>query len=172
MLRIIKAFWDICLFRAGPQDLPTSSLLMAVALFGYGAASLLIAFAQFPPERVFAAVALDIVLLLMLAWAVLWVRSFMERFTQTLTALAGVGALMGFIAWPLAVWQADAVAQGPETAGVPSLIVLAWLAWHIAVVGHVLRHALSTMMSVGATLAVVYVYVGIRLTSILFGPLG
>ena len=38
MKELINAFWQICLFRLGPQDLPTSNSLMVLSAFAYALA--------------------------------------------------------------------------------------------------------------------------------------
>ena len=99
--------------------------------------------------------------------AALWVPSFMHRFTQTLTALAGSGAILGVVALPVLLWQKQI--GGADTGiTLPTLLILLWTAWNIVEVGHVLRHALSTLFAFGIALSVVYMYIASRLAQVLF----
>lgn len=50
----------------------------------------------------------------------------------------------------------------------PTLLLLALLFWNLVVVGHILRHALSTNLGMGAVLATVYMYVSLSIIKILF----
>ncbi|HHM05221.1 MAG TPA: hypothetical protein ENJ19_05705 [Gammaproteobacteria bacterium] len=163
----IKAFWTICTFNSAPQNLPASWTLLGITAVGYFAVSLMIAALQLGGAHAFPAALLDVVLLSALTRAVLWVRMFGERFVQTLTALTGTGALLGLVAVPVVAWHQRAQASGSD-ASLPALMLLAWMAWDLAVIAYILRHALSTVFYVGAALALVYAYIAYRLTTVLF----
>jgi len=90
------------------------------------------------------------------------------RLVQTLTALAGTGALLGLIGLPLIqqAAQAHQVEAGPSAG-----MVLAWLAllaWSIAVKAHILRHALSMRYGSGLLLAGVHTILAIAILESLF----
>ena len=52
--------------------------------------------------------------------------------------------------------------------GLPGLVFLAWLVWSLAVVAHVLRHALSTSMGFALLYTLGYLMISITLASLLF----
>lgn len=167
MLPLLKWFWGICLLRVAPQDLPTSQMLMTASLLCYFLVSLLVAWLQLTSAVFVPAALLDTACLVAFTVAALWVPSFMHRFTQTLTALAGSGAILGVVALPVLLWQKQI--GGADTGfTLPTLLILLWTAWNIVVVGHVLRHALSTLFAFGIALAVVYMYIASRLAQVLF----
>lgn len=169
MLPLLNQFWGICLLRVAPQDLPTSRSLMGMSLFFYFAVSLSVGWVQLAPNLAFPAALLDTAFLAAMTGAVLWVRSYLHRYTQTFTALAGSGALMGIVALPVLAWQQQSGTTPPDSGfTLPSLLLLLWTAWNIVVVGHVLRHALSTMFVVGIVVAVVYMHLAYSLARVLF----
>lgn len=168
MLPLLNQFWGICLLRVAPQDLPASRSLMGVSLLCYFAVSLAVAWIQLGTHLTLPAALLDTAFLAAVTGVVLWVRSYLHRYTQTFTALAGSGALLGLVALPILAWQKQ-VGAGPDAGfTLPGLLLLLWTAWNIVVVGHVLRHALSTMFAVGIVVAVVYMHLAFQLARVLF----
>lgn len=165
---MIRLLWDICFLRAGPQDLPASYSLMALAVTGYAAVAVLVAHISLPAHStaVLAAV-VDTSLLVVLSRVVLWTRMLTNRWAQTLTALAGTGGLFELILWPIDLWQQQNGTVEPVF-GLPLVLVLSILVWNVAVTGHILRHALSTSMFNGTLLAVVYTYVTISIFRAMF----
>jgi hypothetical protein len=168
MTKLIHLFWEICLLRAGPQSLPTSYSLLGLALGAYLAVAVLVAHAVLPDmgQAVMAA-AVDTFLLIALSRAVLWARMLGNRWPQTLSALAGTGCFFELILLPINLWQQQLGAVEPSF-GLPLVLVLTVLVWNVAVMGHILRHSLTTSLFNGTLLAVVYMYVTISVFRSLF----
>lgn len=95
ILRFLQSFLDIALWRKGPQDLPASTALAALALFAYMVAG-------FVRMRLFALdqstallfICIDALMLGGWLWLVLAFFGRRQRFVQTLTATVGVGLLV------------------------------------------------------------------------------
>ena len=170
MLSILKAFWDICLLRLGPQDLPASPLLAGMAAAAYVVVGWLLGLAQLPAGQALLGTLLDTLLLAVLARIVLWVRDRGPRFLQTFAALAGSGAVLGLLILPFLLWGRG----GPEAGPGPllPLLLLAWTVWGLVVMAHVLRHALDTRFVVGMGLSLVYLYLALRVVRAVLGPGG
>jgi hypothetical protein len=152
-----RAFLEIALGRRGPQDVPASHGLFLLSFAAYCAATFALTGLAEPLDVAFKAAAVDAVVLPAFALATLWLRSRQYRWLQSLTALAGVGALFTALAMaPFAV-----MAGMPETplSGIASVLVLALFAWNVLAVGHILRHALSVSFPVGVLVAMAYVAV-------------
>lgn len=167
MGKLIGRFIDICLLRAGPQDLPASSALLALTLLAYIASGVIVLLPSASPGSAVTQALVDTLLLAGLLRLALQWRGFPKRFDQTLAALAGAGAFLGMIAWPLvaSIYYADA--QG-LAAPFQSLLLLAVFVWTLAVIGHILRHALSTSYAVGFLFGTVYVMLSMGLLSWFF----
>lgn len=171
MSGLFRAFVALCLLRIGPQELPASRFLLALTLAVYAATSFALASLLVPMDRAISLVMVDIALLGGLTALVLWIRNYMARFVQTLTALSGAGAVFGLVSFPPLLWQAR-LDTGPSVPTLPGLLLLAVSVWSIVVIGHVLRHALSTVLGAGVLLAGVYSYISWQVMRILFGTLG
>ncbi len=160
-------FVDICRLRIGPQDLPTSTTLLVVSLLAYLALAIVLSLLQMPVIKSLLAAGLDTLLFAALSYFLLWARLLANRWVQTCTALAGSGVVLQLIALPFMIWQTR---LGPENsmAIVPTAFMMALLFWNLVVVGHILRHALSTTMGAGAVLATVYMFISMSIIRILF----
>lgn len=153
----LKTFFNLCLLRASPQDLPSSNRLLGAALVAHLAANLLTGLGETGLENALIAGAMDTLLLVALTHTGLMVRNLRERTRQTLTALAGSGALLAVLAW--------AVVTAAETVTAQAWLVwLPFLFWFLAVYGHILRHAFNTSVGVGLLLATGYVLLSLLVT--------
>lgn len=172
MGRLLQRFFDICLLRAGPQDLPASRFLLWVSLLAYGAVGLVMSAQNLDVGRAILLVVLDTALLAALLFALLWSRALLERLPQTLTALLGTGAILQLVALPILSWQQAGLGDDTITTAlmIASLLLWIWLLWDLLVIGHILRHTLSTRLPVGVLLALAYLFISYSVTRILFFP--
>ena len=156
--------------RLGPQDLPTSNLLMVMVLLSHTITSILLSTVHLEIGPSLLSGVIDTALLCALTATLLYATRLQVRLTQTLSALAGTGTLLGLVALPISSWLHAAQAGGSETV-TPALILLMLVGWSLAVMGHILRHALSTMLILGLVIASVMYWVTISIMTALF-PLG
>ena len=166
MYLLIKRFISICLFRATPQDLPTSTFLMLLLLLIYAFTGLLLAMNQATLLKAAAMVGVDIMLLAGLCWVLLWARALTHRYTQTLTALAGCSAILALCAWPLLLWQQ--YSGNDPSIMLISYLMWAWFFWQIMVFSHIISQALSSSLLTGMTLAVIYLFISYSVAQTLF----
>ena len=164
MLLILKLFLDICLLRANPEDVPASRLLMLLGMLVYCVSSLLITFIDNSTRTAIVAVAVGVLMMIGFALAGLWIRSFMNRAVQTVTALAGTGVIFNLISWPLAVLASQ---YSAEQLMFPRYLLLLLLFWNIAVIGHILRNALTIPYWAGVGISILYVFTYFRVMSVL-----
>lgn len=165
MSSLLRIFFDLCRFRSAPQDLPYSKFLMALCVACYFLVGFAIALAEQPLGQSIITASADAGLMVGLAYLGLWVRDFMPRVTQTITALAGTGTLFELIGWPLVTFL-QTLEEG-ETSSL-SLLLLGLVIWNIAVIGNILKHALEIPMWIGTGIALLYIYTSIRVMSVLY----
>lgn len=169
MTRILRTVFHLCLLRAGPQDLPASATLFGQALAAYAVAGWIVAVPELGGKNAAWLVLTDIVIIVVLTHFALRVWNFPRRQRQTLTALFGTGALFGFIGWPLIEWRA-ALGDQIEDIVRPTILLLVLMLWNLAVIGHILRHALSTSLINGILLAILYMIVALTVYQRVFAP--
>lgn len=164
---LIHPFVQICLLRMRPQDLPSSGTLLALVLFAHTLMGVMVAAVDLRFDQALAAGVIDTVLMCGLTTGLLMLRTLRERTVQTLTALAGAGCVIGFVAYPLSLWLHDAHRTN-EPSPALALLLLAVLGWSLAVSAHVLRHALSAPYYVGLLISVAFYWISIRILSSVF----
>lgn len=158
----LKLFIGICLLRASPQDLPLSRAGMLGALVAYAAAGVLGVLDVLTLENAMLAAAVDTLLLVAVTHLVLQWRRLENRLAQTLTALAGCGALLSLLAW-------GAAGLSRETLQ-PEWIWAAFLVWYTLVFGHIVRHALSITLAAGVAASLCYLIFSIGVTGLFMNP--
>lgn len=161
---LLQRFIEICLLKAGPQDLPSSGFLLILALLCYGLVGIGLSLNQATFATSLLMVLVDVMLLALMTYLLLWLRLLPQRFLQTLTALAGTGALLALAAWPLLLWQQQ------SAVGLASLLLWLWFFWNLMVFGHIIRHALTTRLTIGVVMALLYMYLSFNVSRALFGP--
>ena len=162
---LIVVIIDICLFKRGPQDVPASWLLFGLALIAYLIVGELLLMVEANWLEAALQALMEAGLLLGFCWVVLYLTGKAPRFLQTATALLATDAIIStpgalFLQW----WAAR-----PEIR-LFQMALFALMIWHIAVVTHILRHALSRPVVYGAVLAVLYIVVTYQIMSFVFSP--
>lgn len=165
-IALFKAFFAICRLQKGPQDLPSSRELLSVSLIAYTACSIGVGLLSMAPGSALVSGLADTGLMIVLTVAILRLRGFAARITQTLTAFAGTGTVLSLIALPF-LFAAHAARSRSGNAGVAGLLMLFIFFWNLIINAHILRHALSTRMVVGFALAVLYLLVLIGVLNML-----
>ncbi len=166
MLELIRAFIDICLFRRGPQDLPASSFLLYLTLTAYAGSNFLLALGSYTAATAAMASLADTALLAVLTLALLQLHGRAARVRQTLAALAGTGTVLAVLALPPSYWLTVQAARAELS--LPDLVVLGLFVWSLAVIGHIIRHALGTRLIVGVVVAMVFYWVAFSVQGALF----
>ncbi len=170
---LFSFFVDLCLLRSKPQQLPASSVLLALTLIAnVGIGLLLAAKVGYGIDVAWIASLLDSVMLLAFLYGVLVLKKSTPRFVQGGTALMGSMALLNLIAIPLlSLMTPSGEAQpGSQSALLALFIPLMWI-WSMVVIGHILRHVLSTTLAQGIGLGVIYTLFSIMVLRTLF-PVG
>lgn len=158
----LKLLLGICSLRASPQDLPATRAGLLAALLAYAAAGVLGVLDVVTLENAILAAAVDTLLLVAVTHLVLQWRRLENRFIQTLTALAGCGALLSLLAWG----AAGLVREVFE----PEWVWAVFLVWYTLVFGHILRHALSITLAAGVAASLFYLIFSIGVTGLFMNP--
>ena len=167
MSQLITILLNICLLRAGPQDLPASQTLLGLTMSSYVLISLLLSLPGYPAGTAILVAALDLGLLGAFAAALMYFFGKWARLQQTLTALTGTGTLLGLLALPVV----HLLFQGQEEnrlAGVAALFWLFLFGWSLLVVAHIIRHALSISFPYAIGISVLYTLLALQLMAALF----
>lgn len=172
MTQLLRLFVDICLLRRGPQDVPASTWLLRAALvFNAALSTLLLIVDGTPPVQSVLTVLAALALLFGLAWGALTWRKHATRFTQTMTALLGADSVISILALPVVYWLTMGIA-GNGVDPMAALLRVVLLFWSLAVMAHVMRHALQGAFALGMLFAVGYLAAQLMLLQLLFPRMG
>ncbi len=169
MSSVLQLFVDLVRLRARPQDLPASDGLLLVCALALAVTTTLALQPFYPLTTGSARVGLDLLLQVVIVQGALRTIGHPERFRQTFTAICGTGVIFTLLAWPLYTILVDRDPSHP-LAGASVLLVLGIYIWAVAVLGHILRHALEVRMSAALAFALLYVVVTTAIGETLLPP--
>jgi len=152
---LLRTMLELASGRRGPQDIPASRPLFALMFAIYLAATACLTAVAVDWLMAIKATLVDAVVMPVFVLTVLWLRNFTVRGLQTLTAMAGVGALFSLAAIPPFMITAG-MPESPLSA-LASVLVLVLFSWNVLVLGHILRHALALAFPAGVLVALAYV---------------
>ncbi len=160
MLNWIQFFFRVSFLKAAPQDAPTSRSVMYITVVLYFVIGLIITLHSQPWVQSVVTASIQTALVVFVTNLLVWIRSTPERFTQTITALMGTGALIGLFAVPVLNLMGTA---GSEE-NFASVLWVGLVIWETVVVGHILRHTMEASFIAGLGAALVYMYLSFAIT--------
>lgn len=162
MYELLKLFFDICLFKKGPQDIPVSKVLLRLLIPIYMFISFLIIILSSDIIDTILQVFLGVILILGSAWVILYVAKKLYRFQQTACALIGTDTVFSFFALPA---MATLIGQGTLLA---FIVVVLLMLWHWVVSGHIFSQALDQPFSFGLGISFLYILTSYQVMALLF----
>lgn len=162
---LARLFWDICLFRRGPEDAPASRSLMTATLFVYAAAGLVILSFDYDASAAIPATLIDTLFLMASAVVLLLLFRRPHRMRQTITALAGCGALISALAIPLQAWRSYGIAHHLDVS-MPELLLLGLFGWIVMVNARVFQRAIESNLTTAAIVALVQIILSQQLINL------
>ncbi len=148
MNRVLMNLAQMLRLRGGPQNLPSSWLLMIVLLAAYLVQNLVTG-QQLEDQNAAAKSLLAICLQVVVLTGLLIWRKHPERFAQTMSALAAMGIFFNMITWAL-------LSMSDPTSNQP-ILALIWFAvfiWSLFVDAHIYRNSLSVPFAMGMLVTV------------------
>ena len=161
MQQFIKLFWEICLLRKGPEDVPVATALFwGLFVIGF-AVDLFMAVNFVKFSSAIMLVSANTLVLFGVVILLLYIFRYQNRIIQTLTTLVGTGLIFSSIRIPLMLIFKII----PENAGIFGLIEIAVLIWSLVVVAHILRRSLSIEFFLAGMLSFGYFMVSYQLAN-------
>ena len=164
--------WGILVFRRGPQDLPGTRewTILAGAIYLLSGFTLL--HLRGVGGEIFPMLGLDLLLVCSFMYLLLQLMGRGPRLWQSLQALWLCGACLNFMALPFA----SSLANPPDDPGLwlelAVIMSLSLVFWSIALMAHVIRHALEWSFGRALLLALAYAVINILIHFQLFPPNG
>ena len=149
-MRFISFLFDVCLFRAGPEDAPpgtTWTLLAALLYLGVGLWSFSAIDRAIPPLlptlQSMAVLSAGVAI-------VLGASQQLPRLPQSLTTLFGTSALINVLATAVT----ELGVTGEQISAPAALTILVLFFWGLGIDGHIFRRALDSGFGTGLVVAV------------------
>ncbi len=143
-------FFDVAFLRGKPQDIPASNVLLVVTmLLDVATTYFLVSRSMVGASPV--AVVGHTLLMALLIYVVLWWRGRPARFQQTASALFGSGIVVTAVAF--GAIHLSGLAFDLNN---PKFMMMLWLIslWVLAIIAHVLRHALEVSMGMAILITI------------------
>lgn len=147
--------------RGGPQDFPGHWWLTILLVAAYLLQNLITGVQLDDADAAAKSIMAICLQVAVLAGLLQW-RGHPERFSQTLSALAAVGIIFGFMTRAL-LTQSD-----PSNQPVLALIYFALFFWSLFVDANIYRHALSLSLSIGVLISTLLMAASYALIEIFF----
>ena len=154
------AFCKMCLLRYRPQDIPASRELLALSIVLYFLLDLLLANLDENITHALPAAMVDTIFLLVFVLLLMLLCRKVNRWTQTVTALAGTGIVFGLLLMPavIALPVPDAMTAMQQILSIALYLVLIW---YVVVLAHIFRHAMSSSLALGVFVSIIYLLMGV-----------
>ena len=168
--QFLRICLDIVLWRRGPQDLPASSLLLAIAVATYVAVSAVqLALLGETAATWFFFLVIDPLLLGGWLWLVLRLHGHAERFLQTAAAVFGTGAVLGLALYLPLQLIITGLGYDP-TSGLAQFFALVLVVVFALVTGRIIKLATDSNLFTGIAVSLTYFLLINYLVGVLRGP--
>ena len=161
---LVWTFFRILVFQKGPDVLPASQFLLGFLLLlnlAVGIASFIL---QFDLSGAILRTLADMSISIGFVYLLLLGANKSARALQTISAMLGVSIILNLMTLPLLLM----VSSEQLSIGASAIFLYIIFCWHIAVMGHIFRHALSISLPVGMLVSFVYILIAMAIFYSLF----
>jgi hypothetical protein len=159
---ILTLFFEICLFRRNPEDIPASRFLMFASLAALVTLGLAIGSLSLPLKDALISTGINLFVLVIITQLLLILYSKQARFIQTMTAMAGAGIVISIFAIPVMV-MFEYCSRNDINAAPLSILWLLLVIWEVVVMAHIIKHALACQFFLALMVAVLYPWIYFKL---------
>ena len=149
-------FFGICCFRLKPQDVPAASELLLLCLLAYAGSSFFFTIIIQSSALALLIASVHTLVLSLFTYLVVSAWRVPQRWYQVTTALAGTGVIFNLVATPPYFFLVN-LPEGHSLLVLLFLLVIILMVWNIAVMTHILRHALDASVALGLLVSLIYV---------------
>lgn len=161
MQQLAKLFWEICLLKKGPQDVPAAQVLFWILLLAGLLLDIIIALSFVNLQQAVLVVIANTLVLFGVVILLLVIMGYANRIIQTLSTLIGTGLVFSLLRLPVML----IVKLAPQNASMFGFIEIILLVWSLIVIAHILRYALSIQLFLAGALAFGYFMLSYQLVS-------
>jgi hypothetical protein len=168
---LVAAFWEICLLKRRPQDIPASRFLFNVVVGLYVLQSTAINLFAFPFGEAFLLGVVMTMFLLLVIRTLLQFRRYPKRMLQAATAMMGASIVLFLPVLALRYWF-HIIEQAGTRSNLAGYVWVFLFVWELFISAHILRHALNTRLLIGFFLSIAYVFLEFQAMFVLHHAFG
>ncbi len=139
---LLQLFKDICLFKKGPEDTPSSINLLIFLFITNLFSEIILGLSVYSLSFIMSAILSIISVVVLVLYTVFWLYIFKlkSRILQTITAFLGISLFMNvcFLLPMLTLWKLNIISE--STFGFSTII---FLMWSLSIYVHIYKNALS-----------------------------
>ena len=160
MKELLRLFAQIALSRKGPQDLPTSPVLLAATVLAFLLVNFIVR-AVLPPTQGPWQIQLAVEAVFMLIWYAVLLRTFgkPERFVQTVTAMFGYQVVLAPL-WVPTLFLSSRLGKDDLMQFPVAVAGLALAVWIVRAGSYILKAALELPMAACVVLVILQILTG------------
>lgn len=153
MEALIRLFGDLCRFKSGPENVPSSANLFIVLLITNFVVETLLGLSVYSLWQSGMLAGLSVFFLLVFTW--FWLKMFKlgNRFLQTAIAFVGVSLFANILCFVpiLFLWKMNILSN--DSYAMINLMLIFWL---LSIYAHIYKNALNISFFLGFALAITY----------------
>ena len=153
MEALIRLFGNICRFKKGPENVPSSVNLLILLLISNFTVESFLGLTVYSIGQSLLLASISIISLLAFTWFWLMMFKLSNRFLQTATAFSGVSLFTNILCFlPIAfLWKMEIISD--DSFGLFNLLLIVWI---LSIYAHIFRKSLSVSFFLGFALAITY----------------
>jgi len=166
MEALIRLFGNICRFKKGPEDVPSSLNLLLALLICNLIIEMFLGLTVYSIGLAFFLTSLSVIVLFAFSWVWLLLFQLKERFLQTATAFIGISLFTNILCFiPVTLlWQMGVLVDNSY-----ALVNLVLLIWILSIYAHIYKRALNVSFFLGLALSITYFITFSTLSNYLMG---
>lgn len=171
MQQILFFFWQLCLLRESPENLPSSRFVVGLVIIAYLSIALIAVTLNQPNQTLFGiigTVTLGVILQATFVWLLLAFKQVTHRFIATLASLLGANTLMLLILMPVNLTLL--YTEGGSFNLFANSISWVCLGWWLAIAGSIYHNAINISLLQGSAIAFITELLALIVAFTLFPP--
>jgi len=165
--RLLRLFFELCLMKKGPKDVPDSSALLILVFCLYFLAGTVLLSSSLVFTEALMQSLIETILLGVFVYLLVSFFAIKNRFNQSVTAIYGSGAFITIVSMPFIFWMQSLTDNNGST-GVVGLIVFMLVCWSFTVMANIIRETIEKSFSVSLLLTFCYLYASFQLIKLVY----
>jgi hypothetical protein len=163
----LRIFFDLCLIKKSPKDVPESRVLLKTVFFAYFLAGVTLLSSSMDWADAIGQSFIESCLVGLFVYMLTSFFSVPNRFVQSVTAVYGSSALITFFSVPFIYWVEN-LSRNDEPTGAGGLVVFLIVCWSFVVMANIIRETIQKSFGISLLLTFCYLYLSYQVISLVY----